>query len=67
MNKSEIKKYVEDQIAYHCDEFGLVREEVVSVVLLNCIEYFHRGELSKEDLLACADYLNLVIDLDEIE
>ena len=67
MKKKEIAKYVEDQIDYHCDEFGLEREEVLTVVLLNCFEYFRKGKLSKEDLFACSNYLNLELCLDEME
>ena len=64
MEPNEIKNYIENQIAYHCDEFGLEREEVTEVVLLNCIEYFYRDELSEEDLLECAKYLAMEIDVE---
>lgn len=67
MKNEEIKKYVEDQIAYHCDEFGLIREEVEEVVLLNCIEYFYRDALSEKDLLKIAKYLNIEIDTELIK
>ena len=67
MNKAEIMNYIEDQIEYHCDEFGLTRKEVTGVVLLNCIEYFYKDELSEEDLVKCANYLKYRVDLHEVE
>lgn len=67
MNKKEIMNYVEDQIAYHCDEFGLVREEVEEVVLLNCVEYYYHDDLSLEDLIKCAEYLDYPLNVELIK
>ena len=67
MNAKDIKKFVEDQINYHCEEFGLIREEVTETVVLNCIEFFYAEILSKDDLLKCAKYLEYEIDIDAIE
>ena len=67
MKQEEIKNYIENQIAYHCDEFGLTREEATEVVLLNCVEFFYNDQLSKEDLLQCARYLEYEIGIDAIE
>ena len=64
MSKEEIKNYVEGQIECHCDEFGLTREEVTEVVLLNCVEYYRMDELSEDDLVRCANYLGYEINLD---
>lgn len=67
MNNQEIKNYVENIINAQCEESGLIREEVTEVTLLNCIELFYRDELSKEDLIGCAKYLEYEIDVDAIE
>ena len=67
MKNQKIAQYVEDIISAQCEESGLIREEVTEVTLLNCIELFYRDELSKEDLVECAKYLEYEIDLDAIE
>ena len=67
MTKEEVKNYVEDIIDYHCDEFGLEREEVIETVMINIIFSYERNELTKEDLLKCADYLEYELDMDVID
>ena len=66
-NINDIKRFVEDQINYHCEEFGLTREEVTETVMLNCIEFYYADLLSKDDLLKCSDYLEYEVDIDTIE
>ena len=65
MTKKEIKKYVEDQIEYHCEEFGLEREEVEDVVMKNIVIHFYNDEISGDDLVECGNYLGYQIDLEE--
>ena len=65
MTKNEIKKYVEDQIEYHCEEFGLEREEVEEVVMKNIVIHFYNDEISGDDLVECGNYLGYEIDLEE--
>lgn len=65
MTKKEIKKYVEDQIEYHCEEFGLEREEVEDVVMKNIVIHFYNDEISGDDLVECGNYLGYQIDLKE--
>ena len=60
-------KSVEEEIAYHMDEFGLEREDVLQVALENIIFRYDEGLISKEDLLQCADYLGFVFDMEKIE
>ena len=67
MNEQEIKKYVEERIEYHCDEFGLKREEVLYTVLVNIVYEYEHEDISEEDLLKCADYLGFELDMEEIE
>ena len=62
MNKKEIKKYVENDIEYHCNEFGLQREEVVEVVAINIFDRYIKGLISKEDLIQCHKYLGYDAD-----
>ena len=67
MTKEEIKNYVEDDIAYHCGEFDLPREVAIETVMINIICRYKNGELSKEDLLSCADYLGYTLDVELID
>ena len=67
MTKEEIKEYVENDIQYHMDEFGLEREEVEGVVMDNIILRYIDNKISKEDMLQCADYLKYDLNLDIIE
>lgn len=67
MNKNEIKQLVEENIEFHCDEFGLEREEVIDVVLGNFIIDYENERISREDLLQCAEYLECEIDIDYID
>ena len=65
MTKNEIKKYAEDQIEYHCEDFGLEREEVEEVVMKNIVIHFYNDEISGDDLVGCGNYLGYQIDLEE--
>ena len=67
MTKEEIKKYVEDQIEYHCDEFGLSREEVEETVMINIIGDYEKDEISKEDLIQCGEYLGFNFKIKPID
>ena len=67
MKKEEINNYVENIIDDLCNESGLTREEVLWDAAINCIEYFYRDNLSKEELINCAEYLGYELDIDEIE
>ena len=67
MKKEEINNYVENIIDALCNESGLTREEVLWDAAINCIEYFYRDNLSKEELINCAEYLGYELDIDEIE
>ncbi len=67
MNKKKIAQYVEDIISVQREESGLTREEVVDTTLFTCVEYFYRDELSMEDLIECAKYLEIEINIEAIE
>ena len=67
MTKEEIKNYVEDDIAYHCGEFDLPREVAIETVMINIICRYKNGNLSREDLVGCADYLGYTLDVDLID
>ena len=66
MNKKEIKKYVEDDIAFHCDEFGLQREEAIDVAVTNNVYLFFDDLLSEKDLIQYCEYLNYDLDIDKV-
>ena len=66
MNKEEIKQYVEDEIEFHCDEFGLQREEVIEVVITNLVYSYYESIINEDDLVKCCEYLGYKVDLEQV-
>ena len=67
MNEVQIKEYVEGQIEYHCDEFGLQREEVIDIVMKNIVIQFFKDLIDEKDFVCCGNYLGYDIDLNKIK
>ena len=67
MTKEEIKNYIENIIEYNCSESDLEREDVLYSAILTAIYHYELKEISKEDLLQCADYLEFALDMEEID
>ncbi len=67
MNKEEIKKYVEEEFEWSCEETGLTREEVEEMVITNIMFRYTIGEINKKDLMQCAEYMNCEIDIAQLD
>ena len=67
MTKETIRSYVEDEIAYHIDESGWEREDVMEVAMLNMLYRYANDMLAKEDLLQCANYLGYELNMDLLD
>ena len=67
MTNEEIKKYVEEQLEYHMDEFNLSKEEVEESVMINIIHEYETGKLCREELLKCGEYLGYELDINAID
>lgn len=63
MTKEQIKETIEAEISEICCEFGLCREAAIEPVMNNLLTSYFIGELSKEDLEECANYLGLDVNL----
>ena len=67
MTQEEANKIVEEEIAYHMDEFGLEREEAIDIAHLNfSIKYIH-GEYSKEEVALIFNAFGEEIDWEDAE
>lgn len=66
MISEEIKKYCEEQIKYHCEEFDLEREDVLNVVMINITDLYYQDKITEEWMMGCADYLGFDLDIEKI-
>ena len=67
MTKEEIKKEVQDMFEYHCDEFGLTREEAIEVVMINIVELYYNDVYSIKDTVEMLKELDCVVDTKALE
>ena len=66
MTKEEIKNEAEGMVDFYQDEFDLEREDAIDTAMYNFVELYAREVISKEDLLAFADYFGYKIDEDAL-
>jgi hypothetical protein len=67
MTIKQIKEMCEKEIEYHMNEFDLEREEVLDTAILNMIDRYMQGKLTKEDLIKCGNYLGFNLNMTEID
>lgn len=67
MSQNEIENHVEELIESLMEEGGLEREEVLDATLMNCLWQYDYDEISREDLVSMAKYLDIDIDIDLID
>lgn len=67
MNQNEIENHIEGLIESLMEEGGLEREEVLDAALMNCLWQYDYDEISREDLVSMAKYLEADIDIDLID
>ena len=67
MTNEQIKNHVEGLIESLMEEGGLEREEVLDAALMNCLWQYDYDEISREDLVSMAKYLEADIDIDLID
>lgn len=64
MTKKEIKEYLDEQVEFHCQEFGIEREAALEVVFQNNYFEYFEDFITLDDLAMCADYLGFNFDRD---
>ena len=69
MNENEVKEYIEGlfENLMHGDGGEFIREEVEDCVIGNIVFAYRYGEITRDDLLKCAEYLKVELDMDVID
>ena len=67
MNQNEIENHIEGLIESLMEEGGIDREDAEYDALVNCIYQYDHDQLSREDLLSAAKYLDYELDMSVID
>ena len=66
MKKERIVEMLNESIAYHCDEFGLTKEEVTEPVFYGFLEQYVQDKIRLDDVLFVAEQLEIEVISDNL-